>query len=174
LSSEAAGKGEEKSNQPQPQRQPIMLYASSNLQKDFDRMLNRLTRDFEDFFGMPKQQAESGFMPWRSGMPSVDIEDQGKDFVLTVDLPGFRKEEVTVEVTNDYVNIEARKQEIKEVDDKKKNYLRKERASEAYYRRVTLPQEVNSDQAQASLNDGVLQVTLPKKEPIEKKKLTIA
>ena len=173
MSSEGAGKGEEKSSQPQSERQPIMLYASSNLQKDFNRMLNRLTRDFEDFFGMPKQQAESGLMPWRSGMPSVDIEDKGKDFVLTVDLPGFRKEEVNVEVTHDYVNIQARKQETKESEDKKKNYLRKERASEAYYRRVTLPQEVNSDQAQASLNDGVLQITLPKKESLETKKLTV-
>ncbi len=173
MSSEGAGKGEEKSSQPQSERQPIMLYASSNLQKDFDRMLNRLTRDFEDFFGMPKQQAESGLMPWRSSMPSVDIEDKGKDFVLTVDLPGFRKEEVNVEVTHDYVNIQACKQTAKESEDKKKNYIRKERASEAYYRRVTLPQEVNSDQARASLNDGVLQITLPKKESLETKKLTV-
>ncbi len=173
MSSEAERKKEKQ--QPQPERQPIMLYASSNLQKDFDRMLDRITRDFEDFFGMPKQSGELGMIPWRSGMPSVDIEDQGgKDFVLTVDLPGFQKEEINVEVTNDYVNIQARKQEAKEAEDKKKNYIRKERSSEAYYRRVTLPQEVNSNLAQASLTDGILQITLPKKEPLEKKSLTIA
>ena len=76
-------------------------------------------------------------------------------------------------MTHDYVNIQAHKQETKESEDKKKNYIRKERASEAYYRRITLPQEVNSDQAQASLNDGVLQITLPKKESVETKKLTV-
>lgn len=169
---EAGGKGEEKKQQP-PERQPIMLYTSGNLQKDFDRMLDRITRDFEDFFEMPKRSAEFRMMPWRSGMPSVDIEDCGKDFLLTVDLPGFRKEDVNVEVTNDYVTIQAQKREAKEEEDKKRNYIRKERAAETYYRRVTLPQEVNSNEAQANLNNGILQITLPKKEPMEKKKLTI-
>jgi HSP20 family protein len=88
-------------------------------------------------------------------------------------LPGFKKEDVNVEVTNDYVTIQTQKREAKEEEDKKRNFIRKERAFETYYRRVTLPQEVNSNEAQANLNDGILQITLPKKEPMEKKKLTI-
>lgn len=106
-------------------------------------------------------------------MPFVDIEDRGKDFFLTVDMPGFTKEELNIEVTNDYVVIQATKRMAKEEEDKKKRYVRRERAAESYYRRITLPQEVNSNQAQANLNDGVLQITLPKKEPAETKKLTI-
>jgi HSP20 family protein len=170
LSGEAEGK--EKKEQ-EPEHQPIMLYASGNLQKDFDRMLDRVTRDFEDFFEIPKHNTEARTMPWRLGMPSVDIEDRGKDFLLTVDLPGFKKEDVNVEVTNEYVTIQTQKREAKEEEDKKRNFIRKERAFETYYRRVTLPQEVNSNEAQANLNDGILQITLPKKEPMEKKKLTI-
>jgi HSP20 family protein len=137
------------SNQPELERQHLIGCTSSGIQKDFNRM------------------------PWASGVPSVDIEDQGKAYVLTVDLPGFRKEDVNLEVTNDYVNIQALKQEAEEDLSKNKNFLRKERTSQGYYRRVTLPHEVDSDQAQASLTDGVLQVTLPKKERFEKKRLVI-
>jgi len=112
-------------------------------------------------------------MPWKSSVPSVDIEDQGKAFVLTIDLPGFRKADVTLEVTKDCVVIQACKQDSKEVKDKNRNYIRKERVSQGYYRRVSLPQEIDSDQAQASLMDGVLQITLPKKERFEKKRIVI-
>lgn len=115
---------------------------------------------------------KDGLMPWKSSVPSIDIEDQGKAF-LTIDLPGFRKADVTLEVTGDCVNIQARKQDSKEVEDKNRNYIRKERVSQGYYRRVSLPQEVDSDQAQASLMDGVLQITLPKKVRFEKKRLVI-
>lgn len=156
------------------EREPIMLYASSNIQNDFNRMVERFTRDFENFFGMPRRRGEFGSMTsWKTGMPSVDIEDRGKDFLLNVDMPGFKKEDMDIEVKSDYVVVKAEKRESKEEEDKKRNYIRKERVSEAYYRRIRLPREVNSNEAKASLNDGLLQLTLPKKEPVERKKLSI-
>ena len=164
---------QKKENKEEIEREPIMLYASNNIQRDFNRMIERFTRDFDDFFGMSKRRGDFGVMPWRSGMPSVDVEDRGKDFLLTVEMPGFKKEDINVEVTNDYVIVQAQKRQSKEEEDKKRNYIRRERASEAYYRRIMLHQEVNSNEAQASLNDGILQITLPKKEPVEKKKLTV-
>jgi HSP20 family protein len=164
---------QKKENKDEIEREPIMLYASNNIQRDFNRMIERFTRDFDDFFGMPKRHGDFGIMPWGSGMPSVDVEDRGKDFLLTVEMPGFKKEDINVEVTNDYVIVQAEKRQSKEEEDKKRNYIRKERSSEAYYRRIMLPQEVNSNEAQAGLNDGILQITLPKKEPVEKKKLTV-
>jgi HSP20 family protein len=104
-------------------------------------------------------------------MPSVDLEDQGKDYKLTVDLPGFNKEDVDIEVTEDAVTIQAKKTVSEE--EKKKNYVRQERASQAYYRRVPLPELVVSDDAKACINDGILEVTLPKKEPKKSKKLAV-
>ena len=58
-------------------------------------------------------------------MPSVDIEDRGKDFRLTVDLPGFDKENVNIEVSEDSVMIHAKK--IMSEEEKNKNYIRRER-----------------------------------------------
>ncbi len=148
-------------------------------QRDFDRMMERFQREFDDFWEMPPRlrhwmRMPRGFpmMPWREmAMPSVDLEDRGKDFCVSADLPGFSKEEVNIEVGEDYVTIQAKKSQSEE--EKKKNYIRRERAAQTYYRRIQLPEKVVSDNAKASLNNGILEIILPKKEPKEAKKLPI-
>lgn len=149
-----------------------------SFQRDFDRMMERFQRDFEEFWEMPSRwrmgMRRHGFplMPFRGPMmPSVDLEDRGKDYRLTVDLPGFKKEEVEIEVTDDSVAVKAKKEMSEE--EKKKNYVRRERSYQTFYRRIPLPESVRSDDAKASLNNGILEVILPKKEPKETKKLQI-
>ena len=111
-------------------------------------------------------------MPFRDTiMPSVDLEDRGKDFCLTVDLPGFSKENVEIEVSDDSVVIHAKK--AVEEEEKRKNYVRRERAAQTFYRRVPLPEMVRSDDAKANLKNGTLEIMLPKKTPKESKKLAI-
>jgi HSP20 family protein len=142
-------------------------------QRDFDRMMERFQREFEDFWAMPPRWRQ--WMRARPGfpmMPSVDVEDRGKDFRVTVDLPGFNKEDVNIEVGEDSVMIQAKKSRAEE--EKQKNYVRRERMAQTFYRRIDLPEKVKSDDAKASLNNGILEIVLPKKEPKETKKLTIA
>ena len=158
----------------------IVPYSSGEIQRDFDRMMERFQREFEDFWEMPSKWSHG--MRWRHGfpmmpfretmMPSVDLEDRGKDFRLTVDLPGFTKEDVEIEVSDDSVTIHAKKTRAEE--EKKANYVRRERTAQAFYRRIQLPEKVRSDDAKASLTNGILEIILPKKEPKETKKVTIA
>jgi HSP20 family protein len=155
----------------------VIPYASRDMMSDFDRLLNRFQRDFEDFWGQSSRfgrdmssRARASMAPF-TGLPSVDIEDQGKDYRLTVDLPGFKKEDVQVEVTDDSVTISAKRSHAE--DEQRKNYVRHERAAQTYYRKIQLPETVRSDEANAALKDGLLEVTLPKKAPKETKKLTI-
>jgi HSP20 family protein len=144
-------------------------------QRDFDRMRER----FDDFWGMPPRwrqwmHGRYGFpmMPFKQiMMPSIDVEDRGKDFCVTVDLPGFSKEDVNIEVGEESVLIHAKKDQGEE--EKEKNYVRRERMAQKFYRRLDLPEKIKSDDAKASLNSGVLEIILPKKEPKETKKLTI-
>ncbi len=68
--------------------------------------------------------------------------------------------------------VYAKRSEAEE--EKKKNYVCRERTAQIFYRRIQLPEKVRSDDAKASLNNGILEITLPKKEPKETKKLTIA
>ena len=146
-------------------------------QGDFDHMMGRFQHELDDFWGMPPMwrrwmRSRPGFpMMSKMMMPSVDVEDQGKEFRLTVDLPGFNKADVNIEVGENSVLIHAKKSQAEE--EKQKNYVRRERMEQTFYRRIDLPEKIKSDDAKASLNNGVLEVTLPKKEPKETKKLTI-
>ena len=146
--------------------------------RDFDRMMERFQHDFDDFWGMPQRwrqwaHGQRGFpmMPFKMTMPSVDVEDRGKDFRVTVDLPGFAKEDVTIEVGEESLLVHAKKSQAEE--EKQKNYVRRERMAQTFYRRIDLPEKINSNDAKASLNNGILEIVLPKKEPKETKKLTI-
>jgi HSP20 family protein len=148
------------------------------LQRDFDRLVRHLQRELEDFwnssttFGRGLRRYGSAIMPFKSmTMPSVDLEDKGKEFCLTVDMPGFNKEDVNIEVTDDSVTISAQK--IQTEDENKKNYVRRERMTQSFYRKIPLPEPINADTAKANLDKGTLEITLPKKEPKETKKLTV-
>ena len=103
-------------------------------------------------------------------VPRVDLEDRGKDFLLTAELPGFKKEDIDLEITRDGVEIKAATGWKQDVE--RKSYVHKERGSRSVYRSIRLPEEVKTELAEATLKDGVLEVVLPKKAPKPKKKLT--
>jgi HSP20 family protein len=143
---------------------------------DFDRMMDRFQSEMDNFWGtLPRWRSwmrDFPALPSRQTMmPSVDLEDRGKDFRVTADLPGFGKENIDIEITDTSLVIRARKTQAEE--EKNKNYVRRERTAQTFYRRLTLPERVNSDSANANLNNGVLEIILPKREPKETKKLTI-
>ena len=87
-------------------------------------------------------------------------------------LPGFNKENIDVEVTEDVVTVQAKQTQTAE--EKQKSYVRHERAAQTYYRRIHLPEAVLSDDAKANLSNGILEIVLPKKVPKETKKLQIS
>ena len=158
----------------------IVPYASRDIQRDFDRLLNQFQRDFEDFWGVSSRlgrdvtsRARASIAPLtRLGVPSVDLEDRGKIFHLTAELPGFKKDDVEIEMTEDSVTINAKKMNAE--NQKNKTYVRHERSVQTYYRKIHLPESVRSDEANAKLTDGILEISLPKKTPKETKKLSVA
>lgn len=101
----------------------------------------------------------------------IDLEDRGKDFVLKAEMPGFKKEEIEIEVQEDSVEITGRVGW--KYDKKAKGYVCKERACESFNRIVQLPEEVNTDAVTANLADGVLEIVLPKKSPRKTRKITL-
>jgi HSP20 family protein len=104
-------------------------------------------------------------------MPAIDLEDRGDKFVLTVEAPGFKKDEIEINITDGDVEVSACKTEQK--DEETEGYIRKERSSESFYRKMTLPEEIKVDDAEANLQDGVLELVLPKKVPKKKKKVQV-
>jgi HSP20 family protein len=98
--------------------------------------------------------------------PTVDVQQCNGDVVVTADLPGLKKEDVKVELTDDALIIQGeRKQEHKEDHE---GYHRWERSYGKFYRAIPLPEGAKTDQAKAELTDGVLKVSVPVPEAKKK------
>jgi HSP20 family protein len=146
----------------------------SDIWMDFDKAFERFRRDFEHVL-RPYERALGRELPSLSEMethiPYVDLEDKGDKFVLSAEAPGFKKDEIDINICGNSVEITGSKEET--VDEKKKSYVRKERMSESFYRTLTLPEEVKYEEVSADLKDGVLEITLPKKNPKQRKRIQI-
>jgi HSP20 family protein len=82
-------------------------------------------------------------------VPQIDLEDRGKDYLLKTEMPGFRKEDINLEVTKDSVEIQSLVGW--KYDDKTKDFVCKERECESFYRMVNLPEEIDADKVNAKL-----------------------
>ena len=101
---------------------------------------------------IPSTQLE----PWT---PTVDVQQCNGDLVVTAELPGLKKEDVKVELTDDSLVIQGeRKQELKEDHE---GFHSVERSYGQFYRSIPLPEGARTDQAKAELTDGVLKVSVP-------------
>ena len=98
--------------------------------------------------------------------PDVDILDIGTEIHLVADLPGVKKEDIDISLTPDSIEINAESKA--EIAREQQPYARRERGYMAYKRTMRLPASVIPEKAKARFNNGVLEVTMPRKEPVEK------
>ncbi|MGZ4932751.1 MAG: Hsp20/alpha crystallin family protein, partial [Halobacteriota archaeon] len=102
--------------------------------------------------------------------PRVDVIDLGDALQVVADMPGVQKEDIEINLTPERVEISA--ESSTETERKDEDYTYRERGYASYRRVLDLPADVLPDKAEASFNNGVLEVTLPKKEPTEVEKKT--
>ena len=125
-----------------------------DVRDNFDRLINRIfNRDFDLWEG--------------ERTPSIDVYEEGDNIIVKAEIPGVKKEDISVSLSDDTLTISGKKSEEKEV--KKENYYRKEIRSGSFSRSFTLPARVDKDKVKATYKDGVLQLVLPK-APEEKEK----
>lgn len=98
-----------------------------------------------------------------------DIYEKDGDYHIEMDVPGFSKDEIKIEAKKDHLTITAEKENEKEEDDNDKNYLHRERTYGKYQRSFYL-HDLDSEKVNAEFNDGVLKITVPKKDEEEGKK----
>ena len=135
---------------------------------ELDRVFDNFRKDLEkSFFSFPTIEFPA-FPKFQE--TSCDIIDEGKQLRVKMNLPGVTKKEIVLNVSDKAIDIHAEHKE--ESEEKKKNYLRKERSSASYDRIIPLPEKILSGKVKSKLSDGVLEITLPKAkpEPIQKKR----
>ena len=93
----------------------------------------------------------------------TDIVDAGDHFELEAELPGFKKEDIKVDLDQNYLTISAERNESKEEKDKKGNYVRRERYYGSYSRSFDVT-GIDTEKIGAAYENGMLKLTLPKKE----------
>ena len=105
----------------------------------------------------------------------TDIREHDEGYELDIDLPGFKKDEINVELENGYLTISAAKGLDKDGQDKKGKYIRKERYAGAMQRSFYVGDAVTEEDIKAKFEDGILKLSIPKKDAkaVETKK-TIA
>jgi HSP20 family protein len=102
-----------------------------------------------------------GDMLWsdQRWLPQVDVLRRGDELVVRADLPGLKKDDISVDVADNVLTIRGqRKEESKE---EREGYYWHERSEGSFYRRIPLPEGAKVDQASARFEDGVLEVALP-------------
>ena len=123
-------------------------------------------RLFDDFW------SERGSTNGGSRMlPALDVTEDANAITIAVEVPGVRKEDVKVEFDNGVVTISGEKKS--ESEEKGSTFHRLERRYGAFVRSLTLPASVNCDTATAETRDGVLRITLPKREEAKAKSIKI-
>ena len=95
----------------------------------------------------------------------TDIQEYGDNFVLEADLPGFKKEDIHVDIADDRLTVSAERHSNYEDKDKKGNYLRCERSYGSYARSFDIS-GIDATGIKAAYADGVLRVTLPKQKEV--------
>lgn len=119
----------------------------------FERRNRELAKVFNDF----DKEFFGDFMT----AFKTDVLDKGDRFVLEAELPGFKKEDISIDVDNNCLTIRAEHKD--ETERKEKNYIRRERSYGSYSRSFDIS-SVKADQITAEYKDGVLEVDLPKLE----------
>ena len=94
--------------------------------------------------------------------PMVDMYEEGTEVVVKAELPGIRKEHISVGLEGNTLTITGERKEEEKVE--RKDYLRLERSHGAFTRTLTLPEGLDTDKVHASFTDGVLEIRIPRHE----------
>ena len=105
---------------------------------------------------------------WR---PALDVVENEDAYVVKATLPGLKPEDIDISIEDDVLTIKAKHTE--EHEESEENYLLRERRYGAFHRAVRLPSSVNGDEASAEVKDGVLILTLPKREEFKPKQIEV-
>jgi HSP20 family protein len=152
----------------------------SNLRRQEANPLIPLSRYLDNVFEDFRREMESMLRPWTHSMagwpfpvladigrdkrlPLCDMVDKEDKYELQLEIPGIDKDKIDVKATKNSVEISAEQSEKSE--EQKKGYVYNERSFRSFHRRIPIPEEIVPSMIDAKMNNGILQVNLPKKIP---------
>jgi HSP20 family protein len=130
--------------------QPAAVYGS--LHREIDRLFDDLARG-----------AMTGFQQGRDRLvPTMDVVENDNEIVVAVEMPGLRREDIDISIDDDVLTIRGEKKVEERQQDEKKNFHVTERAYGVFYRAIQLPSGIDPSKVEATMENGVLKITIPK------------
>lgn len=150
-----------------PVRDVTAWHPVSDIASEFVTMQREIDRMFDRFRGGVLDEGTSN----AGIVPAVDIVERENDFLVKVELPGVSKEEVKITIQNDVLTIRGEKKQEKEK--KGDTYHRVERSYGVFQRSFTLPASVQPEKIEATHENGVLHLVIPKAEEAKPKEIEV-
>lgn len=126
----------------------------------------RMPYVFDDFFKPWNEWFDGGLWGRLSNIPAVNITEHKDEYMVSLAAPGLKKDDFKIDVDGNMLTISSEKEETKE--EKEKKFTRKEYNYSSFSRSFTLPDEINMEKIKATYEDGVLKITLPRREEVKK------
>ncbi len=141
----------------------VSLVPSERVFEPIRSLTREMDRLFQDVFGDWAVRAPVRFRhdggEWHDA-PRMDVMDRGNEYVLRAEVPGFRREDLHVDVSENAVTLKGERHE--EEAQENERYICRETWSGTFERTIRLPEEIRPDDVTAKLKDGVLTLVLPK------------
>jgi len=137
--------------------------------REFDSLAKRMSgllNDFDDSI------FSDGFGLKRNIFPAVDIKEDDKNYYLHAEVPGIKKEDIKITMNEDNI-LQIKGEKKYENKNEKDNWIRVERGFGEFSRSFALPEDVKQDNIKAKYKDGILEITLEKKEPSKPKEIEV-
>lgn len=162
------------------EKQEVAIRKSGEQRGEMQRYtspISEMERMFDDFF-----QRRLLTPSWFPGLrlpdfgdlsPSVDMFEEGDDLIIKAEIPGMKKNEISIDFADDVVTISGEKKSEEKTE--RKDYYCVERSFGSFSRKLRLPVEIQIDKAHALFKEGVLEIRMPKSEAAKKKvkKITV-
>jgi len=127
-------------------------------------MLDSLHRDFDSLLGRVFTQGESFGYP-------VDVREDESHYYVEAEMPGLNKDDIEVTLENGVLTIAGEKKST--LDEQKENFHMRERRFGRFARSFSLPSAVDEGKVNATLKDGILTITLDKREEVKPRKIAV-
>ncbi len=134
------------------------------------REMERLQDEINDLFSLDRYPGSSGLFD-RTVSPALDVVERDEEFVVTCDLPGVDLKDLDISVSENVLTIKGEKHDDKAQKDRK--VYRKETWEGGFQRTLSMPKSIDSARTSASLKNGVLTITLPKREEVRPRQISV-
>ncbi|GAB3428312.1 Hsp20/alpha crystallin family protein [Massilia solisilvae] len=147
---------------------PLSAWRPGSVEDQFGRIVQNMFQEMLSPFG----GAGGGWSAEDTISPRINVRENDKGYDIEAEMPGVKKEDIKVSIEHDRVTIEG---ECRTANEQREgeNVVYSERSARKFLRSFMLPTEVDDATAQARLEDGILHLTLPKKQGAEARRLTI-